>query len=395
MLVSAGLIGLFSLVLVGVYWDTFALMFENMTAMAEGREIASEMRGPDDLLAYVEAHPEHVSLVAFDVDERDVGIFYGEDSLRPVVGLPSLLVLAEYARQVEAGALDPEARVPLGELHRHVLPGTDGGQHRRARAALVAAGAVDADSTVALRDVADAMVRWSDNAAADLLLGRLGPGALDALLAREGRLPIEPPLPQSGLYLSWNNHASATPPEARLRAIQALAEPAYAEEVNTLAVAYREDPGFRQREVDRLEQQGTDLSLRQQRALAHATFPQGTARGYAHLVARALQDSLVSPAVSRHVLSVLDRPVPDSVGVNLDVIGSQGGSFPGLISFVGYARRADAGGPRVVALLMDEVPMSVFYHLLQTGIDKGLVVQLLGDDAFFERVRQRLAVASG
>jgi hypothetical protein len=39
------------------------------------------------------------------------------------------------------------------------------------------------------------------------------------------------------------------------------------------------------------------------------------------------------------------------------------------------------------------VPIGVFYHLLQTGLDKGFQLRLLGDDAFFEDVRRRLREA--
>lgn len=390
LLLSTAVIGLFTVGVVGWYWDTFALMWENMTTMGEGHQIAAQMRGPDELLAFAEAYPERVSLVAFDVDAPEEGIRYGGDSSRAVVGLTRLLVLAEYAREVEAGRIDPDARLPLDEVSALVLPGAGGGQHARTRSALLTSGAVDGDSTVAIQQVADAMMRWNDQAATDLLVQRLDRDAVSSLRTRLGFPRLDPPVPQSGLYLSWNHHGQTTPPEERLGEIEALGQEAYLRRVDALAQAYRHDEGFRQRERGRLERRGTDLSLQQQRALAQATFPRGTAAGYARFVGQALTDSLCSSAVSRRMLRFLDRPVPDSVGVTLDVIGSAGGSFPGLISVVGYAHRAGGASPRVVALLMEDVPISVFYHLLQTGIDKGLVVQLLGDDAFFDRVRQRL-----
>jgi hypothetical protein len=35
--------------------------------------------------------------------------------------------------------------------------------------------------------------------------------------------------------------------------------------------------------------------------------------------------------------------------------------------------------------------MGVFYHLLQTGLDKGFQLRLFSDDDFLRQVRQRLA----
>jgi hypothetical protein len=80
----------------------------------------------------------------------------------------------------------------------------------------------------------------------------------------------------------------------------------------------------------------------------------------------------------------------DSVALSIRTVGSIGGATPGLISLAGYAERAGDAPPRVVVLLLERLPMAVFYHLLQTGLDKGFHLQLLGDDAFFEQVRRRL-----
>ena len=64
--------------------------------------------------------------------------------------------------------------------------------------------------------------------------------------------------------------------------------------------------------------------------------------------------------------------------------------MPGVISFAGLAHYADGRPPRVVVLSMEEIPLAVFYHLLQSGLDQGLALRLLGDHAFFEATRTRL-----
>jgi hypothetical protein len=56
-----------------------------------------------------------------------------------------------------------------------------------------------------------------------------------------------------------------------------------------------------------------------------------------------------------------------------------GGGFPGIQSTAGILTRADGGG-RVVVLLLDGLPHAVFYHLAQTGLDVGLVLDRLGLD---------------
>lgn len=388
LLVSSGIMTLLFVVLVAVYWDTFALMFANMTSMGEGAETARAMRGPDDLLAYLADHPEDVSMAVYDVGAEDAGLFVHAEAPRPVAGLTRLLVLAEYARQAEAGVLDSSATVPLSDLRRRVLPGTDQGAHARAVAAWRDAGALGPDSTLTLAQAAGAMMTHHDNAAADLLIERVTRDSLRALAARLGLPALDAPFPNAGLYLSWNNHTMETPPEDRLAAYEGMDAADYDALVQDLATVYRTDDAFHAAETARLTEQGTDLSLREQRALAQATFPRGTAAAYADLLARALSDSLVSPAVSRRVVAALERPLADTTGaLTLRAVGSESGSFPGLVSFAGFARRRDADAPRVAVLLVRGLPMSVFYHLMQTGIDKGLQVQLLGDPAFADTVR--------
>ena len=390
LLISAGLLVLLGLALVVAYRDTFSLMLTNAQAMGEGAEVARALRSPEDVLSFIAAHPERVSLVAFDRRDEAEGIFYGPDAMRPVTGLPRLLALAEYRRQVEAGALDPQTSVPLDALEAYFLPGTDPSAHGRMMAAL--RGQSDREHTT-LAQIAEAMMRWNAGAATDLLLERLGRPALAALPGRLGLPTLAPPLPSSGLYLSWNNHTQTSAPEDRLAAIEHTPPDVYAADVHRLTATHQSDSAFRRRERERLTTSGTDLSLPQQRALAQHTFPHGTARTYATLLDRLLAGSLLTPDVGQAMRPYLERALPDSMGTSLEVIGSEAGSFPGLLSFAGYAVRDDLPEGRVAVLLVEDLPISVFYHLLQTGLDRGFLLQLLGDDAFFERTRRRLSAA--
>jgi hypothetical protein len=40
---------------------------------------------------------------------------------------------------------------------------------------------------------------------------------------------------------------------------------------------------------------------------------------------------------------------------------------------------------------MEDVPIGLFYHLMQTGLDRGFYLQLLTDDTFFQTVRTQLS----
>jgi hypothetical protein len=183
----------------------------------------------------------------------------------------------------------------------------------------------------------------------------------------------------------------ATPPQARIDSLAGLSRGALAARAYGQMRRLRGDSSFRRTERQRLSEQGSMLSLREQRTLARLTAPRGTASAYADLLARIAQGSLVNATVADSLQQYLERSfVRDSVALSLQTVGSVGGATPGLISLAGYAERTGDAPPRVAVLLLERLPMAVFYHLLQTGLDKGFHLQLLGDDDFFKQVHQRL-----
>ena len=387
LLISAGLLVVVVIVAALLNRETVSQLVANTQAMGEGAEIAGALLEPADVLDFIAEHPEQVSLVAFDLGDETDGIFYGPDVRRPVAGLPRLLVLAEYLRQVQAGELDPRTSVPLDTLEAAFLPGADAAGWARVLAQLQAVNRERAT----LEQIAEVMMAHNSAVATDLLIARLGRPALAALPERLGIEALDPPLPTSGLFLSWSLSATEAVPEQRLAALEQIPPDVRASEAYRLAARYRRDSTFRRGERERLTTRGSDLSLPEQRAFAEQTYPRGTARAYASVLRRALADSLLAPGLGQAMRPYLERALPDSVGSTLEAIGSEAGSVPGLVSFAGYATRDDRPRGRVVVLLMDGLPLGVFYHLLQTGLDRGFLLQLLGDDVFFERVRERLA----
>lgn len=389
LLISFGTIVVLGAGLVAVNWDTFRMIVANMTSMGEGAADANAIRSPDDLLAFVAEH-DGASLVAFDVGQEDAGIRYRADVPRPLVHAPKLMLAAAFAERVASGAWDPEERIALAELGAYHLPGHGQDGHLRAVGALRADGVVAGDS-LPLEAVARSMVAYNDDAAADYLMERLGRDTVRTLPERWGLEAAEPPLPATGLVLTWHNHTMHSTPEERIDAFAQMSARDLEAQAYDLGGVVRTDAAFRRKEIERLGQAGTDLTLAQQRTLAGLTLPAGTASAYADFMAGVAQGHLAPDTVNVVLQGWLEQPVPvDTSASSLTHLASKGGAFPGIITFVGYARRAHGLPPRVLVVLLDEVPIAVFYHLLQTGIDRGFAAQLLADDAFFERVRTQL-----
>ena len=367
---------------VGRNWEAVTLMADNVGAMGEGAAQAEQLRYPRDLVDYLAAHPERASLVAYDVGAPEAGVWYRADERRPVVRLAQIRLLAAYIRERAAGRLDTTRRVPLDSVARYAMPGAAAQSFAETRRRWAERGALRPDSTVALPTVARAAFRHNAPAAVDALLAALGRAAVaePAPELPEGATAV--PRPRSGLHLSWMHASGDT--------IAAPVDRAY-----QMVARLRADTSFRRRQYERLSTRGSGLTLRQQRARGAQSLPRGTAGGYARLFGRLAAGTLGTPARADRMEALLERPVPnDSLGLSVHTVAGLGGALPGVLSLAGYARRSDGRPPRVVVLLLEDLPMGVFYHLLQTGLDKGFQLRLFGDDAFFEQVRRRLRAAA-
>jgi hypothetical protein len=359
------------------------LMADNVGAMGEGAAQAEQLRYPRDLVDYLAAHPERASLVAYDVGAPEAGVWYRADERRPVVQLAHGRLLAAYVRERAAGRLDTTRRVPLDSVARYAMPGAAAQSFAETRRRWAERGALRPDSTVALPAVARAAFRHNDPAAADALLAVLGRATVAAPMDWLPNGATAMPRPRSGLQLSWMRPSADTTTAPVDRAYRTFAR-------------LRADTAFRRRQYERLSTRGSGLTLRQQRMRGAQSLPRGTAGGYARVFEQVATGTGGPSVPAGHMHALLERPVStDSLGLSVRAVASLGGALPGVISLAGYARRSDGRPPRVVVLLLEDLPIGVFYHLLQTGLDKGFQLRLFSDNAFFKQVRQRLGGERG
>ena len=114
---------------------------------------------------------------------------WNADVERPLASTFKTIVLAAYAREVVAGRIDPERVVPVAEVERWLVEGTDGGSH----AAMLDQFATPAG--IRVDDLAAAMMQHSTNTAADALSHLIGRQAIADTAAELGLSPSPPPPP--------------------------------------------------------------------------------------------------------------------------------------------------------------------------------------------------------
>jgi len=414
-------------------WDTVSLAWENAAAMTEGSEDARSITSPEGLTAYLSRHPGRVSLVTMSTD----GIAqqaHNADARRPLYRFPHLLLLAAATERMHDGRLDSTEQVPLEDIGAFALPGLTDAAHAEMVDSLRAQGHVRGEA-IPLGHVVRGMVTHQSTAAADWLMRRLGRQTVAGLPEAYGLTNSDAPRPMSGTYVTWLRARNASSDSLRIEPHLGMTSDTYADTVWAATNRIATDASFRTSVVSPLAEEGTGLSVTQQRDLANATFPAGTALDYARLLAQvytggpnarstgtapvqsgwmqmqALLETQLSHAPEgggtqrqdasqpdSQALAASTRPdslVSDSTRRNKilqpEAIADVAGAYPGLLTLGGYARNNGVGdrsdpGAYVVVLLMNDLPIAVFYQLAQTGIDKGLFLELAVDEETPERV---------
>ncbi|MEF2277098.1 serine hydrolase [Deinococcus sp. YIM 134068] len=289
----------------------------------------------------------------------------------PLASTRKIVVLAAYARAVEAGRQDPQAPVQLSEWETYLVPGTDGGAHAASLKALgIPADALgrarDGSQTVPLDTLARFMIETSDNAATDFLLTRLGPDAIPETIRALGLTAQENFGPFLGLIGNWS-----MPDATTVYARQSVA--ARVAQDWGWARVLRQDARAR----DTLTERPTWPSVAQQAALADATDARGTVNDYVGLMARVLTGTGLSPAVRETMARHLGWPlrVNSDMAQAFTALYAKGGSLTGVLTnTLAFQPKVGprAGERLVVAVFLRRIPLNE-YGRLQKSLEEAML----------------------
>jgi len=308
-----------------------------------------------NVLDFIAAQPDDVAFLCMDYNQPENSIAFNADERFPLTAVFKIVILAEYARQADAGLLNPAESVPLADLNAFWLPGTDGDAHQRFLDSLPAEA-----NSVTLAQVADAMIAYNSNAAPDYLLARMGTDGFPALYAALGLQHTDLPLPILGLVLALKNHETGT--------TSGLDASAFAAEANRLATLYRTDAAWRDAELsfqttDResaanrtLEQSATIVSAQAQ--FYEQYGEQGSANDMLTVLRAAFQPGIVPDGmrtVLHQHLSWLFSANPQN-SEYYDELAWKNGVWAGLLGSVWYVS-PKGGQPFVLAAFYRHMPL--------------------------------------
>ena len=335
---------------------------------------ASEPFTVSDMMAYLVEHRADVAAVSLTAGKGGLPslaqpvLVHRAFEPMPLGSTIKIVILAAYAREVEAGRLDPGAPVTLAAWERAYLPGSDSEAHPRALAALgipfdELGFALDGEREVPLSALVDAMMRFSDNAAPDFLLELLGEGVLRATMREAGLAGQQSPLPVIGYVLATHNHVDGPLTTARVAALARMPKSRLAALSRSYATLYA-DPTWRAAELAwQLATPAPEFALRA--AAAEAVAPRGIAFDYAFLMSRVAAGTFLSRAISARMAAHMTIAVsPDDPAFRL-LLG-KGGTLDGNLTFALLAVPKSgpfANRPRVSVIFLRHVPEDLFEQL--------------------------------
>ncbi|MBZ0114574.1 MAG: class A beta-lactamase-related serine hydrolase [Thermoanaerobaculia bacterium] len=365
------------------------LLSAAVLAGAGGLAQAQTSAPGEDVLAFLTRHADRVSLVHYAVDadgrldSQFPSISHRADLPLPLASTAKVILLATYAREVDAGRLDPTEPVTLGEWQTYYHPFFD--THAATLGNLGVATdplgfALDPSATVPLDLIARVMIRESDNVATDYLLNRLGRESFEATVAAAELEGQESMYSTAGFLMTIANHEDGLATPERLNRLLSMDRETFVAEAERLASLYWENPTWRQEEI--LWQSATVPSAPpgMLAALTDVHNPRGIARDFARVLAQVVTGNFLSPTVSTLMRNHLEIPL---AGTGLDqafvAIGSKGGESEGTLTLARYSI------PRVGSLAGVPVVSILFLNGIPSGLD---VLQVLAEPAelFFLRL---------
>lgn len=319
-----------------------------------------------DAAQFIRENPDDVAIVCFNPNEGpDSGIAHQADEPFALASTFKIMILAEYAQQVDEGVLNPDQLVALGRVEHYYLPGTDGGAHEAFLASLP-----EGTTRVTLSQIVDAMIQYSDNAATDYLLMRTSLHTYPELYIQLNLTHTSQPLLLSGLYLVLDNHETGA---LTADQIAEMDDEDFTEAYNRLTELFLTDEGWYADEIQYKEERAAssaNLSAEETQALieAQAAFfqrfgVQGTARDMASAITNAYHSGrsrLTEPA--RLIMQQHLNWLMDANPANRDVyaaLGTKGGSYIGILTSAWYVQPID-GEPLVLSVLYRNLPLEIW-----------------------------------
>lgn len=327
-----------------------------------------------DTLEYLEEHAEDVAVLCYTDDDTELTIEHNADEPFVLASTAKIIILAEFARQASEGLIDPQEEVPLAEINRYWIPGTDGNAHQMWMDAL------DGAETVTLLQVANSMIQFSSNAAPDYLLSRLGTEGFPDLYEMLGLENTDLPIYYTGLILELSNHESGVP---TLEDVAALDEDNFYEDHEHWLDLFVNDAAWREAELAFRDSPTVGLPNPDVQAAFMDRFAmRGSARDMLRIMDAAYTGDILANQAQVIMRTILNWPL-DAMPANRAVyqsLGIKDGAFASVFTSAWFVRPR---GQRSVSLAIfyRDIPFDTWFAWVQTYEYQAVEIQAISTEA--------------
>lgn len=344
--------------------------------MRDGYEYIESTYSLKALAEFIGDHPEYMSVVSFNVNDPDSGIYYNADMPRTMGTLANFFLILEYERQVETRELNPnELLTDINEIERFVLPEISGESHRKSFEIL----GVKDESSITLDQLVSTMASTNDLAIADYLWFKLGGQNIQTLMDSLYLESTEMPLPYSGLYLSIHPDVTDTSQLVSKSKVISLAErlnnePEFVEEIKALFDDVRLNLSF----------------IEERDALEH--FPHTTPREIAGLMAKLNNNELLSPQISERVKEKMKWVYEgEAIKRSFSEYGAIYDNRMGMLSGIDFGTSKYDGHTSAQAVFFDKLPVAFWLHLSSNHMQEDYQQRLIWDPALYESTLKEIS----
>lgn len=350
-------------------YSAFKTLFANTDGMREGYDYVEKTFSLKGLTEFIGEQPEYMSIVSFNVDQPDSGIYYGADISRAQGALSNVFLLIEYERQVVAGTLNPDEPVLIDDIERYFLPQISENAHN---ASVEVLEERSEDGVLTLDETVGIMIEHNGLAISDYVWFKLGKENIINLMDSLGLQATEHPLPFSGLYLSIQPTVSDT------------SKPISTDSIIELAEKFKDDDLFNEETKELFEDERLHLSFIQEKD-ALSKFPQTTAMEMATLMAHLQKEELISIAVSKAVKEKMHWVFRgDAIKRSFSSYGAIYDNRMGMLSGIDFGSSIFDGHTSAQAVFFDELPVAFFIHLSANHMQEDYQQRLIWDPALYQ-----------
>ncbi|MGW8956279.1 serine hydrolase [Paenibacillus sp. NPDC055715] len=337
-----------------------------------------------DVLNFLMENPNKASL--YMIKNGMEKISYNSEVKMPLASTAKVIIAIEFARQVAAKILDEHELVPLEELNKFYIPGSDGNAHHN-WIEWIKSNHKEIQGKITLFDIAHGMLAYSSNANTEFLMARMG---LDQINENIHKLSLPShdklfPFSSAGLMSSYIQEMDKIDFKESILKISEMSHKEYMEKSIEIHQILNSDEG-----LGCIQKWNTKQNYaRKLQVLESRNLPCSTTKEYAHIMKFIHKEELVPSTINPYLKMLIQQKVDNS---KLIAFGNKGGSTISVLTEALYCTDMEGNDIQLAMFIQDESGMDHIW--LKQKLDL-FFYKLLTDTAFQEEVRSKLSYDKG